>query len=63
MHAFAYLDHIELYRDVAGKYRWRRVAMNKNIIADSGQGYRSKYWAKRMAKKINPDLLIEDHTK
>ncbi|MWG36396.1 HVO_2922 family protein [Halomarina oriensis] len=29
----------ELYEDAAGKYRWRLVHDNGNIIADSGEGY------------------------
>lgn len=32
----------ELYRDKAKKWRWRLVASNGRIVADSGQGYRSK---------------------
>jgi hypothetical protein len=37
----------ELYRDSAGEWRWRLVAANGNIIADSGEGYRSKQGARR----------------
>jgi len=29
----------ELYEDEEGKYRWRLVHDNGNIIADSGEGY------------------------
>lgn len=29
----------ETYRDRRGRYRWRFVAPNGNIMADSGQGY------------------------
>lgn len=31
-----------LYRDVNKDYRWRLVAANGNIVADSGEGYRNK---------------------
>jgi len=32
-------DTIEVYKDDAGKFRWRRQAANGEIVADSGQGY------------------------
>lgn len=35
-----------LYKDTAGKYRWRLKAPNGDIIADSGQGYVTKDDAK-----------------
>ena len=37
----------ELYRDSAGKYRWRLLHRNGNIIADSGQGYASRQKARQ----------------
>ena len=42
----------ELYRDAAGEWRWRLVASNENIIADSGEGYRSKQGAKRGIESV-----------
>ncbi|WP_049947730.1 HVO_2922 family protein [Candidatus Halobonum tyrrellensis] len=47
----------ELYRDRAEEWRWRLVAANGNIIADSGEGYRSKQGAKRgiASVKANAD--------
>lgn len=38
---------VEFYQDNAGKWRWREVAANGRIIADSGQGYATKWNAKR----------------
>lgn len=32
---------IEIYKDTAGKWRWRFVS-NGRIMADSGQGYSSR---------------------
>jgi len=32
----------ELYRDAGGKWRWRLVHENGNILADGGQGYASR---------------------
>jgi uncharacterized protein YegP (UPF0339 family) len=37
----------ELYEDREGKWRWRLVHRNGNIIADGGQGYASKQKAKQ----------------
>ena len=31
-----------MYRDVQGSWRWRLVAGNGRIIADSGEGYHSR---------------------
>lgn len=31
-----------IYKDEDKQYRWRFVAANGNIIADSGEGYRQK---------------------
>jgi len=32
----------QLYRDQAGQWRWRVVAKNGRILADCGEGYRSR---------------------
>lgn len=34
--------HFELYKDSTGDYGWRLRAGNGKIVADSGEGYRSK---------------------
>jgi len=36
-----------IYRDKAGEYRWRLVARNGRIRADSGEGYTRKYDCQR----------------
>ncbi len=42
----------ELYEDSAGEWRWRLVVANGNIIADSGEGYRSKQGARRGIESV-----------
>ncbi|WP_227356801.1 HVO_2922 family protein [Haladaptatus salinisoli] len=42
----------ELYQDTAGEWRWRLVVSNGNIIADSGEGYKSKQGAKRGIRSV-----------
>ena len=32
----------QVYEDAAGEWRWRLVAGNDEVIADSGEGYRDK---------------------
>lgn len=35
-------DAVEVYRDRQGTWRWRCVAPNGRIVADSGEGYSRK---------------------
>jgi hypothetical protein len=42
----------ELYQDSASEWRWRLVASNGNIIADSAEGYASKQGAKRDVQSV-----------
>ena len=42
----------EVFRDSAGEWRWRLVASNGNIIADSGEGYRSKQGVERGIESV-----------
>jgi len=51
----------ELFEDAAGEWRWRLVAPNGNIVADSGEGYASKQGAKRGIRSVKegaPDAQI-----
>jgi hypothetical protein len=36
------MPKFEIYKDTAGKFRWRLKAPNGEIIATSGEGYESK---------------------
>jgi uncharacterized protein YegP (UPF0339 family) len=52
----------EVYRDNADEWRWRLVASNGNIIADSGEGYNSKQGVQRgieSVKKAAPQAELE----
>ncbi|WP_435067595.1 HVO_2922 family protein [Haloplanus sp. C73] len=53
----------ELYEDRGSEWRWRLVASNGNIVADSAEGYASKQGAKRgidCVKRIAPDADVEE---
>lgn len=52
----------EVYQDKADEWRWRLVATNGNIIADSGEGYQSKQGAKRGIESVRnaaPDAKLQ----
>ncbi len=54
-------DDLEIYRDQAGEYRWRRLSPNRRIITVSGEGYRTYWGAKRAARRANGrDLPVYD---
>ena len=42
----------QIYRDQANQFRWRLVAPNGKIIADSGEGYYDRQGAKRAAENV-----------
>lgn len=47
------LDQVDVYRDKAGEWRWRRVAPNQQIIADSAEGYVHVEDCYAMARRVN----------
>lgn len=52
----------ELYEDQEGKFRWRLVHANGNIIADSGEGYATRQKARQgiaSVKENAPDASVE----
>jgi uncharacterized protein YegP (UPF0339 family) len=53
----------DIYEDAAGKYRWRLVHQNGNLIADGGEGYASKGGAESAVERIReyaPDAHVLD---
>ena len=53
------MDTVHVYRDHVGDWRWKRVAPNGRIIADSGEGYRRKgKCLKGLALATSPDYRI-----
>lgn len=45
-------DRNEIYQDAAGKWRWRRLAPNGEIIASSNESYPRKWNAWRAARRV-----------
>ncbi len=56
------IERVEVYRDQANEYRWRRVVedVKREIVAESGEGYVRKIDAVRQAKRLNEGVDIYD---
>jgi uncharacterized protein YegP (UPF0339 family) len=52
------MSKVELYRDEAGEWRWRRRASNGQVVSVSGEGYVDRTHAREMAAQLNPDIEI-----
>lgn len=51
----------EAYEDAEGKWRWRLVHENGNIIADSGEGYASRQKCEQRLQSVKanaPDASV-----
>ncbi|MFW6435423.1 MAG: HVO_2922 family protein, partial [Halovenus sp.] len=46
----------ELFRDRGGRYRWRLLYKNGNILADSGQGYSSRQKARQGLESVQRNV-------
>jgi len=45
-------DRHEIYKDNRGEWRWRRVAPNNQIVAVSGEGYKSQKFCVQMVRRM-----------
>ncbi|WP_324665975.1 YegP family protein [Haloarcula sediminis] len=53
----------EVYADKAGRYRWRLLHRNGEILGDSGEGYDTRAAARRAADEVRtvaPDATVDD---
>lgn len=50
---------IVVYRDGVGEWRWRIVARNGRVVADSGEGYKRRTACAAMALKIARPMDVE----
>ena len=46
----------ETYADKKGRFRWRSVARNGQVVATPGQYFASRWNAKRSAERNFPDV-------
>jgi len=59
------LARFVLYKDTASQYRWRFIANNGRIVADSAEGYYNKADAQNginIVKTEAPYATVEDQT-
>lgn len=59
------MAQFEIFKDVAGEYRWRLRADNGKIIADSGEGYVNKVdcrYGIDLVKRQAAHAQVEDHS-
>lgn len=52
-------DRVEVYEDIHGEFRWRRIAPNNEVLSASTESYKSKSYAVEQATELNPDVAIE----
>jgi uncharacterized protein YegP (UPF0339 family) len=58
------MNVIHVYKGAGGRqrWRWRVVAANGRVVADSGEAYLTKWNAKRAAKRLHPGLTLRETT-
>ena len=49
---------LEVYKDSKHEWRWRLIARNGRIVADSGEGYSRRAGAIRAAKALFSTVLM-----
>jgi uncharacterized protein YegP (UPF0339 family) len=49
-------DHVELFNDSDGQWRWRRIAANNKIVSVCGEGFVDRSYAEDSAAKYNSDV-------
>lgn len=53
------IEKVVVYRDDVREWRWKAVATNGEIVADSAEGYRNRAYALKMARALHPETEIE----
>lgn len=57
------MNRFKIYPDARGEYRWRLLAANGKIIADSAEGYTTKSACKvaiSLVKTVVPGAVVEE---
>lgn len=49
---------VVIYRDRKGEWRWKALAANHKTVSESGEGYRNRPWARKMALEMFPDAKV-----
>lgn len=51
---------IKIYKDKRGEWRFSIVASNGRIVADSGEGYRTKYFCRKNINRIIEQIRADN---
>lgn len=51
------VDRVVMYRDRNGEWRWRYVRSNGRVMADSGEGYKTKAACRKAAEHVIAPLF------
>jgi uncharacterized protein YegP (UPF0339 family) len=54
----AVVSEVQVFRDNIGDWHWRALAANHRIIATSGEGYRNRMYAHKMARELHPGANV-----
>ena len=50
--------YVIVYEDAAGEYRWKAMAANNHTVADSGEGYKNRSYAEKVATDLFPLAIL-----
>lgn len=53
------IDLVVVYKDGSGEFRWSARSSNGKKISDSGEGYKNRSYAMRVAKELFPAARVE----
>lgn len=53
------VEHVEVYKDSAGEWRWRAKAGNHRIVSESGEGYKNRMYAHKNARSLFPSTRVD----
>lgn len=53
---------VAVYRDELWEWRWKALARNNKIVADSAEGYNNKMYAIKVARSLYPAVPVEIHS-
>jgi uncharacterized protein YegP (UPF0339 family) len=55
------MENVQVYQDLRGEWRWRLVAKNGRIIADSSEGYTRQADCLEAVNRV-ADAFIDGHS-
>jgi len=53
------VERVLVYRDESMEWRWRAYGGNGKVVGDSGEGYRNRSYAAKVAHEMYPSADLE----